>query len=329
MFSQRFLLCESLPVSGTNLTNKRIAAFSFSDNHAVAVLSNGESLAIGLNSTAQLGIGTSDNATVLTRVNTNEQIVAAVACAGFSLFLTDRNVVLSSGLSGALSPVELPIQATKLSGYKNSVAIITPDRNIVFWPDFHNRGGSHSPALLADPKTVACGDQFVAVLLENNLLFRVESDGQSRVLSVRKTVLTGGSRFVAVSASSTYAIAIDEDGSAWIFGEFNRFPQKTLSSIPVFESVIDVFALPQYAVGVSRTFMAMGIGKRPETIRDETDSDYVAQVIVQGAATNYVAGNEKDLIVLPVHSTYEQSLQLADQFIRESLSCSLEFDESK
>jgi hypothetical protein len=169
--------------------------------------------------------------------------------------------------------------------------------------------------MIAAPKEIACGEEFVVVLLENRLLVRVEADGRKRVLFAKKTGVIGGARFVAVSASNTYAIAVDEDGNAWIFGSFNRFPQRTLGAAPVFQSVRKVFAFREYAVAVTEGFLTLGIGKLPNATAGEKDCENGARPILHGVRTNYIAGNDKEFGALPLYYSYEEALQITEKFI--------------
>jgi alpha-tubulin suppressor-like RCC1 family protein len=312
----RLLQVGLLKVVGTTLENKFILSMSFSNVHAIAVLSNGEALGIGENRRGALGTGTSRDCSTLTLVRTTEKIVAAFAGTDFTLFLTDKNLLLSSGLTGSGSPAASQIQATKLSGCRNTVAIITPEHRLVLWPDFHKAEESKALTLPAKPKSISCGVGFAAVLLENQLLLRIDSNGKSSTLYVKTTLYSGGAYFVAASASDTYIIAIDMESRAWIFGEFNGFSQKTLSSIASFESVKSVFAFPRYAIGVTEEYKAVGIGQLPAGLASSNEELVRrSQKILPDVRINYVAGNDHELVVLPIRLTYEEALSAADDFI--------------
>jgi hypothetical protein len=325
--SKSFLLLpESLETSGASLNHKQIQSLSFSDHHALAVLSTGEVLAIGHNDSGALGIGTTNDASILTLVRIRSKIISAFAGTGFSLFLTDTHSVLSSGLNGPLFPIESEIKATKLTGFRSTVAVITPDNRLCFWPDFHNFDESNSHDLPSLPKTISCGDKFAVVLLDSQVLIRFDWGWRSSVLYVPKMVFTGGAQFVAVSASDSYVLAIDGDHRGWIFGEFNGFPQKTIESTPVFESVRQAFAFPNYAVGITAELTLLGIGRLPESIRNSArEFEKVAYPLIP-QRTNYVAGNEKEFVALPPRYTYERALQIADEELPDKADVEIEIE---
>jgi alpha-tubulin suppressor-like RCC1 family protein len=76
--NDRLIRFHALPISGTNAERKRITAICFSENHAVALLSSGEALAIGDNANGKLGTGSANKAIIFTLVQTRESIVDIV-----------------------------------------------------------------------------------------------------------------------------------------------------------------------------------------------------------------------------------------------------------
>jgi hypothetical protein len=309
----RLLSYDSLAVSGTTFQSNRIVSFSFSELHAVAVLANGEAVAIGSNSRGQLGTGLSADAAVLTLVRCPDKITSAFAGTDFTLFLTDSGAVLSAGLGGALCPVPCDVRAAQLAGCRQTVAAVTPDGRLLLWPDFRSPA-PQSPALLARPRSVSCGVNFAAVLLENGLLVRADADGRTAILSARRGLPVA--KFTAMRASDTYIAAVAEGGAAWLFGDFNGYAARVIAAEPIFESAIDVFAFPHYAIGITPGFEVFGVGRLPP-VGQEEEGVFAksATRILSGALTAYVAGNDREFVGLPLYFDHETARKIADVFV--------------
>jgi hypothetical protein len=157
---------------------KGITSFSFSNTHALVILSNGQVATIGSNSHGELGNGVSDRASVLTLVRGQTNITTGLVGTDFTLFLTSDNLLLYSGVNRAASPVASSFRATERAGCRNTVSIVTPDVRVLRG-HFHVRDRSLLPAPRGKLKSLSCGDGFVAVLLERKLLLRIDSDGRN------------------------------------------------------------------------------------------------------------------------------------------------------
>jgi hypothetical protein len=202
----------------------------------------------------------------------------------------------------------------QLFGCKETVAIVDAKGRLGLWWDFHKIGDFRNLDVPGTPIAIACGSRFVAVILKSQVLLRIDSDGKSSILCAKKARFSGGAQFVAVSASEGYIIAVDIESRAWILGEFNGFPQATLESTPVFESVRTVFAFPHYAIGITKEFKAFGIGRLPSTNGEFVFVKF-AEPRWPEQQTNYVAGNDRELLAIPRLLTYQEALNLADEFI--------------
>jgi hypothetical protein len=302
---ERYLRLDALSVTGTDTRGKRITAISFSENHAVALLSTGEALAIGDNTNGKLGIGDSPNATSFTLIQTSAPLVGVAAGSDFSLLLTASHLTLGCRLEpGHFDPIPLPIPClVEIKAFRCSVVGITVESEVIFWQNFHEFADFRRYQLFTKPQTVACGGNFAAALLENGILARLGA-GDPEYLYVASRVGAGGESFVAMSASEGYIIAIDRAKRAWIFGAFNGFAQRYLAEVPVFEDVTFVFAGPEYACGITSSFEGVGIGKLPGE-GGRRLLNRAAKLPFEGMALGIVSGNENEIVAVPLFYTKE------------------------
>jgi hypothetical protein len=291
-----------LNITGCDTNEARIATLSYSRGHAVAVLSNGDVAATGDNSSCQLGTGSQGNSAGFSRVLIREKSVAAAAGADFTLVIGESGALFSCGIERQTVQPSLVrnVLAAKLSVYKNTVAILAPDNSLKFWPHFHKLEAVHSPTLFTTPIEVACGDGFVAVLLENGLLVNV-SEKLAIPLIVPSLALQGGERFTAVSAAENYIIAIDEARRAWIFGDFCGFSPRYLATTPVFRNVLHVFAFPTYACAIDAGHRAHIVGRAPANLAKIGFAKQSKRIEAVTDEVGFAAGNDDELVLLPMY----------------------------
>jgi hypothetical protein len=311
-----YLRLQDLPILGTDPTGKRITAISFSQTHAVVLLSSGEVLAIGDNSNSQLGIGTPDRAPTLTLVQASEPVIDIAAGSDFSLLLTSNHSLLGCGLErGAHRPTAIPgLALTKIAAFRRTVAAITADNRVILWPDFHDQSKSETHTLVTTPKTLACGNGFTAVLLTNGLLASINEKGIS-LKYVASHVADGGERFIAVSASDSYIVAIDRSKRAWVFGVIDGFAKMAGRTMPLFEDVTFVFAAQNYVCAITSGFEGIAVGRLPsgDVLSKPTHLSF-GQLALEA-----LAGNNEEIVGIPLFYTHELLMEQVEAYLPERL----------
>jgi hypothetical protein len=310
-----------MKISGLRTEGKHVVAMSMSEDHAVTLMSSGESFAVGSNKMGKLGIGVDLESSSGHLVHLSHQI-ASVACGSFfTLWVTVDNRVFVSGIAGALVPLEmLNVQATKCSAHGKSVALITKEGNVMFWPKFREQDKFETPRLLTKAASVSIADGRLVVLLENQILMALTTEGSSSVLYAVPRAFQGGERFLSASAAGTYTIAVDLGHRAWIFGAFLDFPESYLANNPAFESVIDVFAFPDFCCGITTDYNLVVLGRVPAIFDDRVRIFAKRPMPIDlGSSVSYVCGNGKDIVCLPLVFSREMALRQLESYVPNSI----------
>lgn len=237
---------------------------SASNNHIVILLSDGSSISFGSNNNGQLGVGSTIDANEFTPVSSSEKFISVSCGEDFTLWISKSGSLYASGVKSYNAPTSLNgIKAIQCSAYKNNSCVITEKKTVLFWPDFHNTDQFQEYTLINPAKEISCGIDFVSVLLENQTLFKIYSNGNIEPIIVQTSPESINDRFIRMSSCESYTVAIDFDSNLWLIGQVGRF-KSSQSLPPICTDVIDVFALPQSVVVILSNRIAMVLGENKE-----------------------------------------------------------------
>lgn len=225
---------------------------SASESHIVLLDSDGIAFSSGSNDRGQLGIGSTTNTSTFAKVQSSESF-AYVSCGdGFTIWLSEKGKLFASGINNFQQPQLLDaFDALQCSSYQKTAAIITNNKTVILWPDFTNNNSYKEFSLPHPAIHISCGLNFVSVLLENQTLFRIYTDGTIEPMVIRPSNDSSPiDRFVKISSAENYTVAIDFRSQLWIFGPVGRYQPGPIST-PLFSGAIDVFAFPNSVIAIT------------------------------------------------------------------------------
>ncbi|OHT15728.1 hypothetical protein TRFO_13898 [Tritrichomonas foetus] len=274
---------------------------SSSENHSILLYSNGSSASLGLNDKCQLGIGTTKNSTEFLPVRTDIKFKSVACGEDFTLWISEDNQLYVCGLQKNTIPTIFNnLKAIQCSSYKKTAAIITENKTVILWSDFHDDSTQKEYNLPFPAQDISCGNDFVSVLLENQILVRVFSNGTIEPLLIESTTAKIPDRFVRMSSSENYTVAIDFGKNVWLFGNVGRYGSKP-DSLPIYTNAINVFALPKSIVVIHSNFAAFSLGENQfgQFANGETKPSYMFTQAKLSFPVMTVVGNEKMQLYIP------------------------------
>lgn len=273
---------------------------SASNNHIVLLYSDGSSISLGANSKGQLGIGSTSDINQFNPVSSDEKFNYVSCGEDFTLWISKSGLLYAAGVNNYNKPTSLNgIHAIQCSAYKNVASVITENKTVLFWPDFHKFDQYKEYTLINPAKEISCGVDFVSVLLENQTLFRIYSNGNVEPIIVQTSPESTNDRFIQASSCESYTVAIDFNSNLWLIGQVGRL-KSSQSLPPLCTDVANVFALPQSIVTVlsNRVTMVLGENKDGQLATGDKHSIYEFAFTKLNYPVLSVIGNERMSIYL-------------------------------
>ena len=194
-----FSPCSATPVAVSGLSG--VTAIAAGDGHSLALLSNGTVMAWGLNSSGQLGDGTTENSDVPVAVSGLSGVIGISAGSGQSLALLSNGTVMAWGANewgqlgdGTTKDRHKPVAVSGLSGVTAVSA-----------------GGGHSLAILSDGTARSWGGNGYGLLGDGSTESELE-------FSDVPVVVSGLSGVAAVSAGLENNLALLSNGAVMSWG---------------------------------------------------------------------------------------------------------------
>lgn len=259
---------DSSQVAGTELNLPEsefiVSQGSASNNHIVILFSDGSSMSSGANNKGQLGIGSTSDIVEFKPVTSNEKFNGVSCGEDFTIWTSESRCLYASGVNNYNTPTALNgIHAIRCSAYKNVACAITEKKTVLFWPDFHNIDQYKEYTLLNPALDISCGIDFVSVLLENQTLFQIHSNGNIEPIIVQTSPEKTNDRFIRISSCESYTVAVDFDSNLWLIGQVGRL-KSSQNLPPICTDAIDAFALPQSIVVVLTNRITMVLGENKD-----------------------------------------------------------------
>ncbi|KAK8899886.1 alpha tubulin suppressor [Tritrichomonas musculus] len=272
-----------------------------SENHIVLLYSDGSSISFGANNKGQLGIGSSSDVNEFNSVSSNEKFTSVACGEDFTLWISENGCLYVSGINNFNVPTTLNgIHATQCSAYKQAASVITEKKTVLFWSDFHDFNNFKEYSLINPAVAISCGINFVSVLLENQTLFQIRSDGSIEPVIVKTSPITTNDRFIQMSSCESYTVAIDFNSNLWLFGQVGKL--KSYPNLPpICTNVIQVFTLPNSIVAIlsNRRAMVLGENQDGQLGTGNKQATYEFQLVQLKYPVLSVIGNERMIIYIP------------------------------
>lgn len=195
-------------------------AHTFSSYHSMALFDDGSLYAWGENGQGQLGLGTTLNTYVPTRVAGLPKIKDFALGRELSLALADDGSVWKWG-DGVLAPSKLStgIKAIAPAGFGSFYYLLKQDGTITGSYGFLN------PSSLRNIKDIKAGNRHLLALDESGIVWSVGSNvygqlgyGQNTDESKYPVKVSKIANILAIEAGNDHSLAIDEDGQLFSWG---------------------------------------------------------------------------------------------------------------